>query len=182
MFRRVEIEAHDSFQFLRKLLVVADLERLDHVRLQPVGMPDTPYSRFAQSARCSHRPGAPVRGVERLLLRGFTNHFGGAGVGNCAWPARTRGIFSKCRYSTVQITVAPARRLLRRDPQLRCDLPILQTCSRPQHDPRSFHQTRRQGTSPRNLFQRPPPLFIQHHRPCNTHPNRPSIVRTSSGA
>ena len=174
MFRRVEIESHDDFQFFRKPGILADLEGLHQMRLQAVGMPDTPYGGFAQSRRRRHRARAPVRGIERLLLRGFVNHFGGAGLGDCTRPAGSRRIFFECVDSTIQITVAPSRGLLRRDPQLRCDLLILQASGGSQHNPRSLHQTRRQRTSPRQLLQRSLSLFIQHHRPSNAHPNRPS--------
>src|SRR6266850_6615274 len=112
MFRRVEIEAHDDFQLFRKPGIRADLEGLYQMRLETIGVPDTPYGGFAQSRRSRHRTRAPVHGIERLFLCRFVNHLGGAGLGDCTRPAGSRRIFFACADPTIPIPVAPSCCLL----------------------------------------------------------------------
>jgi hypothetical protein len=38
VFRRIQIQANDGFQLVGKLRVAANLERLDQVRLEPMGV------------------------------------------------------------------------------------------------------------------------------------------------
>jgi hypothetical protein len=50
MFRRIQIQANDGFQFAGKLRITADLERLDQVRLESMCVPDTAHACLAKLA------------------------------------------------------------------------------------------------------------------------------------
>src|SRR5690349_8155755 len=60
VFRRIQIETDDIFQFLGEVFVLADLEALDQVRLQSVSMPDAPNGGLAYAHFSRHSPRAPV--------------------------------------------------------------------------------------------------------------------------
>jgi transposase len=58
----IDVEAHDIAEFLGKLRVVGELERLHPVRRQAVGLPDALNADGADAGRLGHRADAPVRG------------------------------------------------------------------------------------------------------------------------
>jgi hypothetical protein len=109
MFWRIKVETHDSVQFLRELDIVADLETLHQMRLQTIGMPDTPDGGFAQARRGRHTARAPVRGVERFLLGRLVNHLGGAVLSDGARPAGARCVFFQSGTFGTEIKGTPSR-------------------------------------------------------------------------
>ena len=113
-------------------------DALDELRSEPPG-------------RGRHRAGAPVSCIGWLFLRGFLNHFSNLGVGDGPRSTGAPRVFPERLNPAIHVTVAPPRRLLRRNSKFRCNLLILQPGSGTQHDPRSFHQARGQRTSARQL-------------------------------
>jgi len=65
--RWVEVEPHDVGQLAAELQILAELERLDSVRLQPVLLPDPVHSRVAQTDLLRESASAPVRLDHRRL-------------------------------------------------------------------------------------------------------------------
>lgn len=65
VFGRVQIQAHDVFQFFRELRIVADLETVHPVRFQAETAPDPTHAGLADPHRCRQTARAPV-GSERL--------------------------------------------------------------------------------------------------------------------
>src|ERR1019366_6443533 len=175
MLWRVQIKPHDDIQFLRKLGIIAYLEGLHQMRLQTVGMPDPPYRGFTQPGCCRHCAGAPVRGVERLLLCGFANYFGCSVVAYRAWSAWSRCILGQRADSAIQITIAPSCSLLRGDSEFRRAFLILQSRPGPQYDSLPFHQSRVQWPSARQLLQRSQTLLIPPPRSSNAHKSSPLL-------
>lgn len=60
--RRIEIQAHDIAQLFEKLLVAADLEGPDKMRLEPVLLPDALNAHGTDALGLGHGPHTPVRG------------------------------------------------------------------------------------------------------------------------
>ena len=65
----VHIEANHILQLLDKIGIVRQLERLEQMRLQAVGMPDALHRRLADAAGLGHAAATPLRGVRRGALR-----------------------------------------------------------------------------------------------------------------
>src|SRR3984893_19441086 len=175
MLRRVPGGADNRFELLGEVRIVADLEGPHQMWLEAVGMPDATYAGLAQAHDGGHRPRTPVRRVVWLLPRSFINYSLHRGVGYRSGPSRARGILLPSGQPAIQKPVAPSRRFLRRDAQLLCDLLVLETLCRPQHDAGTFHQSRGQGTCSRMLLQVSPLFRVQRDGPRNTHLCRPLL-------
>ena len=70
---RVHIEANHILQLRDKIGIVRQLERLEQMRLQAVGMPDALHRRLADSAELGHAAAAPLRGLRWSALRPGNN-------------------------------------------------------------------------------------------------------------
>src|SRR5215472_2971767 len=69
----IQIEPHDVFQFLGETLILANLEALQKMRFQPMGVPDAAYRCLTDAHFDSHSPGTPMTGIGRFGLRRLTN-------------------------------------------------------------------------------------------------------------
>src|SRR5512139_449795 len=68
--RRVQIQAHHIRQFLQKLGITRQLERLCSVWLKTMALPDPAYCCFADTLFFSHRATTPVGCPRRPTLKG----------------------------------------------------------------------------------------------------------------
>src|SRR5207248_5252067 len=113
----IQIEPYDVFQFLGEALVLADLEALQKMRLQPMGVPDAAHRCLADTHFGGHCPGAPMSGIGRFGLRRLTHHLRLQSRRNGRLAARSRRIFGQAVQAQAQESLAPSSRLLVRNPQ-----------------------------------------------------------------
>ena len=74
LFRRIQVQPDDVADLVDELWVIADLEGVDQVRLEPECLPDPTHGRFRQPRLLGHRRPRPVGGVGGLALQRGHHH------------------------------------------------------------------------------------------------------------
>ena len=162
VLRRIEIEAHDVFKFLREVGVVADLERAYQMRLQPVSLPDAPDARGADAQLGRQCPRAPMRGLERAFSRRLADHLGlNRGAVRRRWSPRPRRVPLDPGRSLLSKPTPPQAYGLFLCAQLDGDGLVQPTVCRAQDDVGPSHQSRG-GPSAFRPAQKDASLIVGH--------------------
>jgi hypothetical protein len=106
--RRIKIEADHVLDLLDKVLVSGELERLDQVRLEAVGVPDPLHAGVGQACDSGHGAHAPLRRSRRLLMQGHVDHPLDHRSRQGLTPWRARGVLEKPFDAGLRIAAAPA--------------------------------------------------------------------------
>src|SRR5665213_3471999 len=89
VFRRIQIQPDDRFQFAGELRIVADFEAVDAMRLEAVGLPDPSNRGVGDAHFAGHRAPRPMGCVDRPALRRLLNYLRNDARGNRwlpSWP------------------------------------------------------------------------------------------------
>ena len=148
-----------------------NLETLDPMRLETVGLPDAQHTRVAYPSLCSKHARAPMRRGFRCALRRQAHDLGRINPGLAP---TARQIRLNRRQPTFGKSLSPASDLDATDPKLPPDRHVLKSFGCQQHDlrtPRQSHTDRiRSGHALQFL-----PLFVrQLDRTCRSHHVPPS--------
>jgi hypothetical protein len=176
VFGRVQIQAHDIFQLLDEVRIIAELEASHQMRLQSVGVPDAANAGFADAGRLRHGARRPVRGVDRLLLQRHFHESFHLTVGDGAGLARSRCVLMQSRDATFQKAPSPPRRCLRHDAHTARNLFILQSRRGHQYDPSPLYHASWLGSRSPQPLQGCSLFRVQHNRRRRPHGVRPPIV------
>src|SRR5450755_3625805 len=103
-----KVEPHNIFKFLRKALVVGELEGFDPMGLQPMSGPDTANARRAYSHFAGHRLPAPMRGSTRFAVQGEFDNATSECFGNRWDSSRAGFVFQYACHPLACITLAPS--------------------------------------------------------------------------
>src|SRR5437660_3091479 len=144
---RSEIQAHDVFELLGKVRVVAHLECTKQMRLQTMTLPDSSNRLFTDANRLRHRSRTPLRGPAWLLLGGLSHNRAHLCFAQRWLSARTRRIVRETVKTLLQKAASPESDDPRHDPELLGDLFVLLTLGGKQDDLRSAHYSGRRTTS-----------------------------------
>ena len=120
--RGIEVQADDIVELLDEMLIAAELEGLDQMRLEVVAFPDAADGGLAQPVRLGHASGTPMgrrwrRGVERRL-----DHRANRPLRDPRDTSRARGILFQARTAQSQKPRSPQLHRRAGDPQLLGDV------------------------------------------------------------
>ena len=134
MLRWIEIQAHHVRQLFGECLVVGEFERSVQMRLEAMGLPDPPDGALADARGASHRAGAPVGGVLRLLLERVANNGFHLVLGEGLPTARPGSVLFESIDTQADEPLAPSSTTLAGDVQFTSDHDILEPARRQQHN------------------------------------------------
>jgi len=166
---RVEIESDHIAELLDKPSVAAGLERLRHMGLEPVPVPDAPHRGLADPLRLGHGPRAPVGGVRRRCLKRRVHDGGDLARRYLRDASGPGGVFLKPRKAQRQKPLAPQLNGRPGDCQALRDLLVLQAVGRHLNQPRPLHHALRQRARGRPTVQRLRFFGRQYNRLCRFH-------------
>src|SRR5260370_37828518 len=92
VFRRIQIQPDDRFQFAGELRTVADSEAGDAMRLETVGLPYPSYRGVGDAHFACHRAPRPLRCIDRPAPRRLLYHPRNDACGNRWLPPRPWGV------------------------------------------------------------------------------------------
>jgi len=168
-FWRIQIQARDIDQFLGKLGIVRQLERLGAMRLQAVCFPDSLHHRRRRPQLGRQRSRTPVRGAGRLFGRGLAENLRRQRRRGRRRSSAARGILLNARQSPLGEAASPLANRLHAGLQLQGDFLVEFSSRRQQHDLGPQHQPRRRRAAPRPPLQRSSILVRNHNCWCNSH-------------
>ncbi len=175
----IQIQTDDVLEFFRKAFVVGNLERLDQVRLEPIGVPNSAYARLADADGSSHRAGTPVRRVRRDFACGLRNHSAHFRRRDLTLSSRARRIALNPNRSLLKKALAPARRCAPAYLQFGCDRLVGHALCRQQNHLRSLRQTHLDATPTRPSLKLACLRFGDRDSRCDSHVCGPLILQTS---
>ena len=138
--RGVEIQPHDIDDLLDELRVVAELERARQVRLEAVGLPDSPHHRSRHVQLRRQRPHRPVRGIGGLGLRRPFDDQAGHLVGSCRPSSAAGSILFDAGQPLFGEPSPPETHCWPRDAKVGGDIRVVPALGRLQHDLCPQHQ------------------------------------------
>jgi len=133
----------------RELRIVADLETLDPMRLQPVTVPDSTHAGLADAHRRRHAARAPVGGVRRLLPRCHVHHTPRKTSGDLGRTTGPGRISLQTSQAQSEEPLAPAQHLLGSDLQGSRDFLVLSAFGGPSNTMRARSTARAGSDRPR---------------------------------
>jgi hypothetical protein len=93
LVRRIEVQADHVVELLDKVLIAADFEGPDEMRLGVVALLDAPDRGLAEPLGLGHGPCAPVGGSRRGRMQSGLDNGSHLAVGDVGETTRTRGVF-----------------------------------------------------------------------------------------
>ena len=161
MVRRIQIQPDNVADFLDKLRVGRQFERIDAMRLQPERLPDSRNGRLREPHRGRHAARGPLRRVGGRAFETAGNHLDEAIIGRLARRPRPRLIQQAIQSSHPEALTPLADTIARHLQAARCSS-IRVTLGAGQDDARAERQSLRGLRAARPLLQRPPFVFRQH--------------------
>ena len=135
LLRRIQIQAHHVRQFLQKLGVARQLERLVPVRLQLVALPDIVDRRLAHPLDLGQLPTTPLRHAFRLGGQRRRHDRRDLALPVAWLAAPPRGHFPHTVQPLLRKALAPQRHRLAIHRQAAGNGAVRLPCGRRQHDP-----------------------------------------------
>ena len=132
---RIPVQAHNVPQLFHEPGVVAQLERLDQMGLQPVRHPDALDRRRTDALGPSHRTHAPVGLTGRLLVQRRFDHFTHDRLRERRLSATAGTIPGQPRRSVLREPTTPQQHRGPRNAEFRRNRPIGRALRRSEHDP-----------------------------------------------
>ena len=173
--RRVEVEPDDVAHLVDELRIGRELERLRLMRLQPERAPDTADRALAHPGCRRHRPGRPVRRIDRLLLERLHDHPLDRLVADQARLARPRLVMQTIDPALGEPD-SPFADRVGVTPKLRGDLIARAPLRRRQHHPAAKRQRLRALRPPSPPLEHRPLLIVQHDLSPLRHARPPIVV------
>ncbi|TKS58407.1 MAG: hypothetical protein EWM73_03544 [Nitrospira sp.] len=105
--RGIEVQADDIVELLDKMLVAAQLEGLDQMRLEVVPFPDAADGGLAQPVRLGHAAGTPMGRRGRRGVEGRLDHRAHRPLRDARDTSRARGVLFQSRTAKSQKPLSP---------------------------------------------------------------------------
>ena len=166
LVRRIEIQADNVAELLNEVLIAAELEGLDQMRLEVVLLPYATNRCFTDPLRFGHRARTPMRrigglGVQRCFDQSFD--FSRRNSRNAA---RTGRVLFQPRQTKCQKTLPPELHRRPRNAQIASDVLAQHSIGGHPDDLCALHQSNRQDSSTNPGIQYRPLLGRQDDRVC----------------
>jgi len=164
LIRGVQVKPHHVLQLLDELLVPAELEGFEQMRLDLVLSPDSMNARCAHVLSLCHGPGTPMRGSCRSTLQRRLDHrpdLSGRDARSAAW---TRSVLLQSPQPQGQKPLTPELNGRPRHVQALCNILAENTVGGHEDNSGSHHLPVGKVASPCPFVQRRSFVWAQHNR------------------